>query len=455
MLAKDIYDRNRYNFIDRDYSANSPFLLDVLIIGSLIIGCKILNVPALMFVLLFYIICKIIVSEPQYTLAYLLILIPNLGVIFIPGIPSPLLNILIPVAIFKMLISNGKMGINRKLSFLTFILILYEYVHAFAYSLDNLITLASWIFTIFYVLLFMSSRHFKYDHGVSIKYFISGICISSAYGLYINFMRSGSLLSFSRVSVTDRFIGAAGDPNYYSVYILIGLFSLLKLIDRNRNLFSRYMYNALFVLLPLFGFMSLSRMFIIVFTIVGIIYLMRVFISVKKYKKHKKFAWKIIGLCIPLVFIFPTKIMDNINLILSRFTMYRDDLTLLTSHRNLIAKNIIDFLISNPFYMLFGVGIQNYGQRVGHGIGYAHNIILELLVAYGFFGTVLFIIYLITLVVIERHNNIKKHSTLVGWLPVICMMISYMSINAIEVESFYILVIYGIKNIYYCSDKVC
>lgn len=437
---------------------NMNLALDVAVVGGLVLTRIILNMQYIMVPLFIYVTLRIMFNKPMYSFAYLLMLIPNIGILSMPLIPIPMFSILIPVAILKLIVSKQIKKVNTMIFSMTFILLIYEFLHGFMYSVHAIMTLISWGLVITYVFLLSSSKKSIYNHDLSIKYYMGGLYISSVYGLYNNFLRTGSFFIFSRNNVTDRFMGSSGDPNYYSLYIMIGLFSLLGILNNKRNRLSKFLYSLSFIVFPVLAIMSLSRMFIIVFVVAGSIYILRVVFSLKKFKRHKNAIIKISPIFLIIYFIFPNILMENLNLILSRFSMYSGDLTALTSNRNIIAIAIIDFLRSNPLALLFGVGIQSYGDRIGNGIGYAHNLILELIAACGIIGTIIFIAYVIFLVletIKDSNNSSLKKVGIIRWLPLIAMFASYMSINAIEVESFYILLIFAIKNLVHndeCSD---
>jgi hypothetical protein len=433
------------------------YVIDTIIFGVLIIGSA-LNQGAILILaaILFY---KVLLKSQANTFNIFLLLIPNLGTVFIPHLPVPLLNLLIPIAVFRIIILKD-IKIDKKFMFIALIFISYEWSHIFLYNVKNLLTLFSWTITIFYISLFISNNKLiNNDHKLSIKYFISGLFISSFYGVFYSYLKSGLFFNFNRSNLADRFIGAAGDPNYYSVYILIGLFSLLQFLNQKSKVITKFFIIFIFLLLLLFGFMSLSRMFFIVFCFVFFIYFLCVIGFKRKYSSHRKFIISFIIVSLIIFSVFSAEIINNIALTLSRFTNYGNDLTNLTSNRNLIADYILNFLISNPVFLIFGVGIQSYGERVGNMV-YAHNIFLELLAAWGIIGLILFFGFIIILMMkvrsnsfLQKENKISNSVNFIGWLPLICLTIGYMSINGIEVESFYILLLFVTKNIYYRDLK--
>lgn len=382
--------------------SNKSFLIDLVIVGSLLLGSKALNTSLLFYILLLYIVFKIIVNTSQYSFNIILMLIPNLGIAFIPGIATPLVNIIIPIAVIKM----GLQYKSKHMSFvlLSFIFIFYEWLHAFAYDLSTSISLISWTFSILYIFLFIGQK-LDYYHPTAIKYFVSGVCISTLYGIYVGFLKSSSFSSFSRLSMSDRFSGGAGDANYYSIYILVGLFSMVSLVNKKTKTLLKTIMMIVFIFLTFFGFTSLSRMFMIVFCFVMIIYLLIAALSLEKYSRHRRFLFGLIVIAASSSVFYLNTIINNITLIFSRFTT-SSDLSSLTSNRDVILEHYINFLLSHPVQMLFGVGIQKYYLRTGHDTNiYAHNIVMELLVSWGIIGSILFAFYVCVLFNMEKVNN--------------------------------------------------
>lgn len=441
------HDINSNKFIKETIStfSNRTFLMDLIVCGSIILASRALNNSLLFYILLLYILFKCIANTAQYSFNIILLLIPNLGVVFLPGVPAPLVNLIMALTVIKMAIQYK--GRHKGFLLFTILFIFYEWIHAFAYDLSSTISLVSWTFSILYILLFIDQK-VVYKHAVAIKYFIGGSCLSTIYGVYDGFLKHGSIASFSRVSMSDRFSGGAGDANYYSVYILIGLFSMVLLVNKKTGIFSKIVLIIIFIFLAFFGFTSLSRMFILVFGFGMVVYLLRVIISNKKYTRHRKFIIGLIAIAGSGSTLYINAITNNLNLIFSRFTT-SDNLSSLTSNRDVIIEHYMNFLTSHPFSMIFGVGIQKYYLRTGFDNNiYAHNFLMELLVGWGVVGSILFFCFIATLFYIEKQKNNSKEAGLIVWIPALCMGIGYMSINGIEVESFYILIIYVIKNIY-------
>lgn len=218
--SQDTMDNKLWNRV------RSKFIVDIIIIGFLILSSQIIVSSISMYLLFFYILYRIMTIPIQFSLHYFLILVPNIGVTFIPGLPAPILNILILFAIFRIVLLKNKfkIKINKILLLISMMVIIYEWGHAFLYNSYNILTLMGWTLTQIYILFIISSNNDESNHLLSIKYFVSGVMISSIVGLITNILETGQIIDLNQSNVIDRFSGGAGDPNYYSLYILISLF---------------------------------------------------------------------------------------------------------------------------------------------------------------------------------------------------------------------------------------
>lgn len=133
---------------------------------------------------------RILFISPDHAFAVLISLVPNLAVMFIPipGLSVPIINVLIGIALFKVLISNFKKPINKSYLFIIGLFIAYEWSHIFYYDIKSIILLFSWSFAILYVSLYFFYSLKSYNHKVVIIYSIAGVLISIFYGT-LDFLR--------------------------------------------------------------------------------------------------------------------------------------------------------------------------------------------------------------------------------------------------------------------------
>lgn len=421
-------------------------LIDIGVTVVCLLGDKLFNSTILIFLLSFYLLFRILNSSIENAFALLMLLIPNLGIMMISvsGLSVPILNILICVALLKLSIAFFHRPLKKNSLLLIGIFVVYEWAHIVEYDLHSILLLFSWSSAILYTSLFLMFSQKTYNHLIAVKYFVAGVCISTLYGIIDFLEKYGSLFNNN---ATIRFYGGAGDANYYSMYIMIAMFCMLYVVNRATNKVTTLVYPVLFVLLLAFGILSLSRMFLLVISLLGIILLLKVLLSLKRSKRLATFITSVVT-CIAIVAMyFSEEINSNIALLFSRFTNFIGDPAALTSNRNILMEQYIDLITSNPFHMVFGMGIQDYHMRSGIYLE-THNILLELFVVWGVIGFFVFIAFLLLL--LRNNRSLKKISetNFIGWLPLLCIGVSFMSINAMSNESFFLLLLFAIKHIY-------
>ncbi|MDF2065063.1 O-antigen ligase family protein [Bacillus sp. Cr_A10] len=426
--------------------AKFQYPVDLTVIGACLLGDKVFHVSVLIYFLGIYCVFRILLSSIDNNFALLISLVPNLGIMFISiaGSLVPILNILICIALIKQIISFIHEPIKKTYLLLIGFFLVYEWFHVIYYNLKSISLLLSWSSAVLYVSLFLLYSRKTYNHQIVIKYFIAGLCISTIYGVLDFYGNYGTLLNDNP---TIRFRGGAGDSNYYSMYIMIAMFSMLYIVKKHFNRVTIIIYPMLFVLFTGFGLLSLSRMFLLVVSFLLFLLLVKILFSFQKNKKLFLFLLVVIGILGLLSLNFITEFAAILDLLFSRFTDFIDDPDALTSNRNVIAEQYMKLMTSSIVSFILGIGIQEYHLRSGIFLE-THNILLELFVVWGIFGFIVFSSFVLTILCNVGIRKKLSNISIISCLPIICMGASYMSINALSNESFFLLFLFAIKNIY-------
>ncbi|MER2078120.1 O-antigen ligase family protein [Psychrobacillus psychrotolerans] len=421
-------------------------LLDTVIIGGSILGQLFGPSNLIISALICYLIMRLFFSSLINNFAILIFLVPNLGstFIYIGTTSIPILNLLICVALLKLCLTYFHDTVNKKVLLVASVFVLYEWIHIFFYDVKTLALLISWSAAVLYVFLLSIYCRSAYHHETVLKYFLAGVGISIVYGLLHFYNLYGTLLANNP---TIRFKGAAGDSNYFAMYIMISMFSILYLINKKSSKWVQSIYPLLFLFYGAFGVLSLSRMFLLVVSFLMLVMVVKVFIGLRNNKKLFWFIIILLLLIASFFLYFSEEINSVFSLFLSRFTDFLEDPSGLTSNRNVIAERYFDFIVSDFFSMLVGIGIQEYYIRSGVFLE-THNILLEILVVWGLVGFLIFGLFIATIFKIVAVERKISETSILGWLPIICMAVSYMSINAMSNESFFLLVFFAINHIY-------
>lgn len=208
-------------------------------------------------------------------------------------------------------------------------------------------------------------------------YYILGMILSSIIGLYAQ----GKPIFYQYANQKHsegymRFGGLMGDPNYYSVNMILAFVMLLCL--RKKGKVSVGIFWVLYGLLTLFGFMTVSKSFMLMYMIIFVVTAM----TVLKDKNPIENTLLMIGVC--AIMVVGLSKGGLISSVLERLTS-ASDMHELTTGRSTIWGYYMELLRSDPSAMVFGTGLTN---TLLHGKG-THNIYLEVVYYLGFAGILL------------------------------------------------------------------
>ena len=224
-----------------------------------------------------------------------------------------------------------------------------------------------------------------------------------------------------------RLVGLMRDPNYFSAYASITIFSSLILFKKIR-------ISA--ICLFFITFLSISKMFLLI-TIVSII-----FLAITNFNKFimlftKKQSLKSLIFKITIILFSTTTILI---LFFFLFNKYANRIfgTTLTTGRTYIWSEYLKILFtdSTTFFCgrsIFYNSIFNITYTEPNMV--AHNTILDVLMSYGFFIALLIHILFIRFITKYKLNKYKI-------LLLIILMILIMSLSFLMTDNFYILLLY-------------
>lgn len=218
-------------------------------------------------------------------------------------------------------------------------------------------------------------------------FFIVGMLLSSFIALFAdyipNFYEFVKRIGGDSNAIENRFTGLNGDPNYYSVNIILA-FGLLISLYYKKDI-SKLLFWGIFVALSVFGLLTYSKSFLLMYAIVCLIVL------VLTIKTKDVIGFGVLVLLgagvLALAFIEGSVVQLTIKRLLEA-----DDLDALTTHRSTLWKKYVQYLLDNPTVLFFGAGITITGP-VSHGIEKfgSHNAYIDIIFRLGVFGTIIFI----------------------------------------------------------------
>lgn len=315
-----------------------------------------------------------------------------------------LFNITMLITFLKLLFTYKK--IDKRYMLLLFLIVAIETFDAIIFKKIDFDIIPFFSLIISFITLSLGIINSKKNNVLEIyQSLFWGLIISSILAITRVFYMQGG---FS-LSIYSRFIGFFRDPNYYSFFILLTGFSSYKIV-KSYNIKVNY-----FILILLFGFLSLSKMFLLSFVICvcfkGIQSLK--FNKVLTINKEKCFYY-FLSLIFILIGLY---VLIKNNYIKEVYELYylRFQSQDLTTGRFDIASIYINAFKSNPFFLLIGTSntyyyhvISDYMRSLGNYISRdmtAHNFFIELIASWGIIGTLIFISIIKRLIKIIKNNN--------------------------------------------------
>lgn len=295
------------------------------------------------------------------------------------------------------------------------------------------------------LLLFFMIRGLNISNYKSIiMFFIFGLILSSILASF-----SESIPHFydfvkevrynDQTATYNRFTGLQGDPNYYSINVIISI--LLSLVLFVKNEIKPLSFWILFIALSVFGILTLSKSFILMYILVVIYLIIRIL-------KKKK----IINIVLVFSFIIGITTLLNIegsilNVLMNRL-LQAENVSEFTTGRVVHYEAYFNHIISNVNVLLFGSGL-NVGPLNEAG---SHNFYLEAIYYLGIFGTTILLINIL----FGISFNYKFKRKLINYSGYIILLIMYFFLQMLFAYEliFHILLTYLIFNINFDNKKI-
>lgn len=282
------------------------------------------------------------------------------------------------------------------------------------------------------------------EYHAAIRAFSMGIILASIIGMFSksfpilkSFIRH-NVLKLGEGNYITRFAGLDGNSNYYTMNISVALSCLAVMIIREKR---NGLNVALFIVLSVFGLLSVSKSFLAAWIILLVVMLAKTMKA-----GEKKFliftAILVIGGLIVYWFAF-----DAVKAYISRLSKLQSQtFSRFTTSRSDIWKMYMKYIFTHPKTLFLGNGI---GRSLLNGRG-AHNTYIESLYSLGIIGTVLYILLLKNSV---RLPKIAKPERLM-LLPFFILLVRMLAIGILTYDnmSFYIGLICMMVN-FYCKGE--
>lgn len=258
------------------------------------------------------------------------------------------------------------------------------------------------------ILIFDNTNDVKY--GKILKWFVIGaflFCslvffkewIINDYSVSNLFQSSKRLGDYDINNNLIRNYNLYNNPNAIGLICNMAIASILIMLQINKQTLGIWM--LLFILLSIYGFMTLSKTFIIIL-ILQVLFVCGIFL---RRIKEKGYLERTLFLIISLAFLSVYSIINMRFYLIKLINRFTTDLL---SHRGIIFQAYNSFMFEKLERILFGVGIQSINTKAGL-LSNPHNMLQEVFVAWGIVGLI------ITSVIVL---SIYKYSVKNNWKPI-------------------------------------
>ena len=224
-----------------------------------------------------------------------------------------------------------------------------------------------------------------------------------------------------------RFYGLFYDPNYYTTLLIAGLALLCKL--RETEYIGAKTFWILGAAMSLFGMLTCSKAFILVFVLLGGVYIVWQYWN-KKALRGMAFSLAIVVFAAILLLYEDSPLA----VVLNRLTS-AEDLDSLTTGRWALYGAYIEAITKNAGTILFGYGIDTDRYM---GVG-AHNIYLEAMYYVGIIGLILILAFYFCMIQLMQKNKpeIRKQGMISKYIVLLMTAVIYFSLQGLFIVMTY------------------
>lgn len=381
-------------------------LVGLMLIGLIILGVVVSNVFSILAFLLFCII--VVVCDEKFLICMMLFLLPYASMFKLAPKVFSLYTICELLVLIKVILRHK---IKVSVIVMAAIYFVYLAVGMVVRGMNDYIEVVKLTEGVLFLSILVTI-------GKSIKleklamYYILGIIVASVFGLFVQ--NNPSFLAYADEIYMDavgynRFCGLRGDPNYYAVDVVVALMLLIAL--RKRATISKDIFWTLFVVLSIFGIMTISKSFVLMYGFI--------LIATSAVVLKEKNPIEIVLLVSALFAVWLIGFGEGglLSQVVERLTK-SDDMSTFTSGRSKIWEEYVAFLGSDPSALVFGTGITS-GPLYKAG---THNFFLEAIYYLGIVGS---LILAGCFVAVFKGVNVKNTRTTYNWFVWLALVLMY------------------------------
>lgn len=414
--------------LGENHDKNKEILFFYLCCTVLIINIVSLFIPIILIVNLVIIFLYIIVSKEEFIYRIIFFILPFATIMKLDVGQMTFTTVLMSLSVIIIIFKNLSVKHDYYRLFLTLCFI--SFLALFNNNTIGILKLFICLLFLYYCLRDLNDKKLR---NLIITFTIAVIISSLFRVLGGNIARISELASvhqtWTSFGYITRFAGLEIDPNYYSVHVLISLSSLLVL--RYKDMISDGMLYGLSIPLYVFGMLTLSKSFMLMFAIYIILML---FVTIKKKPIYTIviIAMVLIGIVILSIFDLE-KITFSVERLISSFEGFEIN-KILTGRYN-IWTNYMDAITQSDRTLLFGHGL-NAPYVNGKA---SHSAYIESLYRFGLIGSMLLILSIIS---ITRYKRNSITISILRYTPLLFLLVLIGALDMVTSEKlFYYLII--------------
>ncbi len=214
-----------------------------------------------------------------------------------------------------------------------------------------------------------------------------------------------------------RFSGLYGDPNYYAVNVIIALCIVVFLYIKGEK--NEIITAALFSVLFGFAIMTRSKS---TFLMLLLPIIMLLYANAIKGKITMNVV--IIGVITCIIILTIKGKITWFDFVLSRFSLYSNNVNELTTGRYNIWQSYIDYFKNNNLKLLFGAGLSTplFDNKA------AHNTYIDILYH---LGVIPGLIYIYTVICLFKINKSSIKRTIINYSGILTILIMYFFLSCL------------------------
>lgn len=396
--------------------AERKILISLIVISGVLLFLRAAN-TVFIYPMIFISMIALVLCPFNVCLPYLFFLLPSANIIKIQAGQISLFTLLFLIFVVRVLLKNGRL--DR--IFLLGILFFGVYCLIFA-GVEKIITIATMICG--FAMLHDACDSDEYNYEDVLCAFCAGILLASVLGLLKDtfpLLKSFIVEVDQKLSVgeyTERFVGLQRNPNYYTMDITVALSCLASNMAAGRPRIKQF---VIFGILSIFGIMSISKSFLLIWMILLVVLLLYSIGTGGGAFVKLVLAMIITGVAL---YYFAG---DSINAYMVRLdTNSGESISEMTTGRTDIWFTYIKAAISDNKNLFFGNGIgkdmKNYKAM--------HSTYVELIYSLGIVGIAVYLFALKTSITIKSFPR-----RLACYIPVLALLVRFIGIGMLTQDS--------------------